>query len=540
MKLVCGFVSLVFLAFAGGASAQDLWPYVFPSEDELEQAWREGEISYLQYLRLQQIIVFGIDSLSQHWLDEIPNQDALLLADGRFSTQLDRDQRSPFLNRILRNGRVRYEYAQRVDDDDAVRYRLSCRLEPRPEWRAAVRIHREYAGYERCVYRSISYAPHGLLLKRITLGNFTARFGLGTVVGHRGKILDPQRQLSAESWLTPDYAGFNGFHGVGQVDGVQTDVIVSASRDTSYRHLVIAASAKKASGSWRPMIMVAINRLSQNSSSEIYQDIKIAPGLRYGYQQGIATVELCWQHGHVGKPAVAVMEGRHRFGVAEVRYAGWSYSDSYQNLSGGSRSTNIVREMVLSDIDLGYSDRRSGQAGVYLKAVTLLAHQTKLVTSLVLGSLNSDTTLVQVLTGIEVAASNRTTFRLDYLSRSRRGQSRDAFPSHRRRSRLELHFHTSRLALRSYIAYNTESVSRDFLSWHFRARFDSGRAGKWEGWLNIGRIDHMRWTVEYWYGYVRLEQTIEEWLSTYVKFTHSYRRSSPGSSTMILGVQANW
>ncbi|MFH1686951.1 MAG: hypothetical protein ABIE70_05450 [bacterium] len=526
--------------FLEKASAQQLSTNVYPSEDELLEAVREGDLSYAQYLRLQQIIGLGIDSLTAHWLDELPNQDALRLSGSSFYTDLDRQQQAPFLARSPGRSAVNYEFAQQVDDEGVDRYRLSCRLEPCPGWQAAARVHREFAGYERCTYRSLRYTPNKPMLQMVTLGNFSTRLGLGTAVGHRGQILSPERQLSTESWLVPDYAGFNGLHAVSLAAGMQTSIIVSADRDEDFRHLLLAVSTARKSGSWQPMVTVAFNRLDRHASSDHHDDTKISPGLRYGYRQGMATVEFCWQQSWSSRLAAVVAEGRHRFGVAEIRYAGWIYADHYRNFSGGSKSANLVRELELSEIGLVYSDRRSGQEGLYLKAVTLLSPESKLVTSLVYGSLNQDTSLVQVLTGLEVSASQATALRLDYLDRSRRGQAPDGLTTHRRRSRLELRWHRSDLALRSYLAYNTETKSRDFMSWFLGVKFDSKRAGSWEGWLNVGRVDHTRGRVDYWYGFLRLEQRLYRWLSTYAKFTHSYRRPSSVSSTMILGVQASW
>lgn len=53
--------------------AQELSTVVFPSEDEILEALRAGEIDYYQYQILMELSQYGIDADDLYLLDEIPN-----------------------------------------------------------------------------------------------------------------------------------------------------------------------------------------------------------------------------------------------------------------------------------------------------------------------------------------------------------------------------------------------------------------------------------------------------------------------------------
>lgn len=55
------------------AVGQELSTDVIHSEDELYLWWQQGVVDSVEYERLREIILSGVDSTTAHWLDYIPN-----------------------------------------------------------------------------------------------------------------------------------------------------------------------------------------------------------------------------------------------------------------------------------------------------------------------------------------------------------------------------------------------------------------------------------------------------------------------------------
>ena len=98
MKILAVLTALALVAATGGGDlhAQDLSTEIFPSEDELYQALLTGELSYRQYLILQEISQHGLDSSNIHLLDQIPNLSFFGIDTLSLRTSLEDEQQTPF------------------------------------------------------------------------------------------------------------------------------------------------------------------------------------------------------------------------------------------------------------------------------------------------------------------------------------------------------------------------------------------------------------------------------------------------------------
>lgn len=218
MRFWRGTVLLLVGLLIGSVSGQELSTIVLPSEDEAREAMENGEITFQQYLLLCEIILHGIDSSSLYLLDEIPNLVYLRKSDSSLTDPLEQEQQAGFRTRtsVARSGsgrvrgRLGYRFYQRLEEDEQSWYRSFADLVVADRYRVRFRINREKSGRERVVSRSVSYVSRSGPLRRLTLGSFTTRLGLGTLFGHAGKRLDFSRAIDNESLLYPDYGGYNG------------------------------------------------------------------------------------------------------------------------------------------------------------------------------------------------------------------------------------------------------------------------------------------------------------------------------------------
>ena len=186
--LLAGLIIFLIVFSADVSAQQELSTYVYSSEEDLEEAFRNGEIDFVQLITLQELMRFGIDSSSLYLLDEIPNLSHFLISKKLAQPELKVSQKNAFVKRTapsnLVSAIVSHFFSKRLTDNQESRYRTSMKLILDNSITTLLRLHREYSGSERFVYRSVRYKPHSGLLRSLIVGNYSDRLGLGTLFGH--------------------------------------------------------------------------------------------------------------------------------------------------------------------------------------------------------------------------------------------------------------------------------------------------------------------------------------------------------------------
>jgi len=534
------------LAVASGAMSQDLSTSVYPSEDELYLALLAGDIDYHQFLVLSEAIRDGIDAEDRYLFDDIPNLGYFADDSASLSTYLEREQEAGFVRQPLAtnggpHGEIRYRLFQNLDETPESRYRLNGLLDF-ADWTASFAVLREADGSDRMAARHISYRGDGVL-RALQIGNFSRRLGLGSACGYRGRLLESPTRLGAESFVFPDYGGFNGGYARLQKGVARMQLLTSLDRDSDHSLLTSAGHFSADPGSFAPGLTVAVNRLRNRHSGATLTDIKLAPTARYRYHGGYASAEVCFQSGDRASFGAVLLEGRHRFTTAQIKYAAWLYDDAYLDLSGGSKTGLSRRDHYLEEVSFEFSERRSGHKGGELKTVVLVTSRTELVNSFLYSGQRRDSSDTQWLSALVQRLRHDLSVRLDHLVKTRRRLESGTGPvvtSHR--TRLEMRFTSGRTVVRSYIAYNTKSGRSDYLSAFVRLDWQTSSVGKLELWSNLARLDGRKGTMEYWYQYLRYEQLVWGSISLATKFSHAYDRDAGERhrNALALEVRATW
>jgi len=528
------------ILLAATGVAQELSQDVYPSEDELYQAWIEGEIDDYQYAVLAEIITSGADSSSLYLLDEIPNLSYFLRSFRSLETDLEHDQAAAFLperhERSAPRVKVSHEYSSELAEEPASRYRSHANASFGRGWSTDVRLHRDYGGAERIVRRSAGYRSSDGR-RRLTLGSFTARLGLGAAFGYHGKILDYSDRLDAESWRAPDFGGYNGFY-FRERRALDVQLLVSSNRDIDHELNTAAVMIADTRGALRPGVVVGVNRVRERATGATLYDVKYGGATKYKYAGGYAAGEATVQAGARPSFAAAVFEGSHRLQDAQVEYAGWSYDDNYLDLAGGSKAGNLRRTVVLEEVDLEYSDKRSGQAGGMLKTIVLLSDRIELISSFLGARRGRDTSRVQFMTGAVYRSSDRSSITADYLLRDyRNNDTAEVRESRQHRTRAEWRYRDQGLAIRTEIAYVTQRQRPDGLGMLTHVKLYNRPWGSCEAWVNLSRITVEVLSVENGYGYVRSVQNISDGASVAVKLSHRYSRGASDKHRTTFSVE---
>jgi hypothetical protein len=404
------------------------------------------------------------------------------------------------------------------------------------EWRTSFRVHREYSGNERLTARSLVYRSRTGLLRKLTVGNFTARMGMGSVIGYRGKLFDYSDRLNVESLTYPDYGGFNGVHAVASSGPFEWQGVGSYTRDDRHALWTVASSVFYRRGMFRPGLVLSMNRLTRRESVAKAEDFKAAINADYRYRNGYSSFELTGQTGQGRSSTAIVAEGRHRFEAAEIRYAVWAYGEAFLDLSGGSKAGNLSRKIELKDVDFSVTSRRSGQEGLLMKTVVVPSEGWTLTNSTVYSALNADTTRIELLASVGRDLSSSVSFRGDYLVRRKKtvGDNGIRYDDHRR-TRLEVRLKSSHLRVRSYIAYAENDSDEGYFSFFSSARLVTTLLGSIEVWSNLGRI--RKGVVEYWYFFVEHELDVSETVAMGTKLSNAYRYRGTSQNDPVLSLE---
>ncbi len=523
------------------SAQQELSTYVYTSEEDLEEAFRNGEINFSQLIILQELIRFGIDSSSLYLLDEIPNLSHFLKSKELPQPELKENQKTYFIKRAEKSKQISaifsHFFSRKLTGSQQSRYRTSIKMNINNSITTLMRFHREYSGSERLVYRSVRYKAKSGLLKSLIVGNYSDRLGLGTLFGYRGKLFSYSKEFDSESLLYPDYGGHNGFSLRFKSESFGSNVVFSHQRDSLYALAVLAGSIEYLNSNFRPMFLFNVSELRSRDMGESVIFYKYGVGSRYEYESGYNRSEIIMQTETSTSLAAAVTEGRHFFGTAEIKYAGWIYDDDFIDISSGSKRGNLSSTAEIEKVGFKYSNRRSGQQGVLLKTIVQPAEDISLVNSIVFAKSKNDEYNFEFLTALTRSFSSSLRLRFDFLSRIR---SRIENEITTRRTRAELKFKSAQINIRTYLAYNTKTAADDYMSLFVNFRFETKELGRLKVWGNLREYNHNTNQIDYWYAYIENQNDLFENLSVSTKFSHSYRRENkePHLSTFSVGLKA--
>ena len=548
MKHLPGFVKLLlFFILCATAIGADLSLMVLESEEEIINAYENGEISYSQMILLMEIKEGGITPDNFHLLDDIPNLSFFIRENPALKTELYSEQLSSFIEQPLSKsstknygGSIKYTFYQNIEDDPETRYHSNLKYNYNNRFSFDGRVRKDYSGAERITYRSFKYDANDGFINELIFGNFTKRFGLGTVIGHRGKLLGYSKQYNSESLLFPDYGGYNGVYTKTGNDNYIMQSLFSHNRDLDFSLSTYANMITRKHNKIQPSLIVGINRIKNRETGESYNDIKFALSSTYRYKNGYNTIEITSQNNQIKSLAAFITEGKHRFRQAEIKYAGWVYDDELIDLSIGSKYVYLPSEDTLDNVDFTYTGRRAGQKGMLFKTDIALDESMKLSSNILFASKNSDSLDVQHATILSKQISTNYHLSINHLSKfKKRVKNSATFETTKRQTTIELRYKNNNVYWRNSIGYSTETDKPDYVS--LLTTFLLNLAGRdtFEIWLNIRKIDLNRKQLEYWNGFVRFENLLANNLKMAFKLSQTYNKYSDKRYNTVISFELN-
>lgn len=523
------------------ALAQTLSTDVYSSEDELYEALVSGELSWEEYRTLLELMLNGDTPRNPFLFDEIPNLIFIDTLTPGETTPLKVEQAAGFLSDVRgkgAHGRIRYRYVHLLEDEAKSGYRIDGDFNLAQHWKSSARLYRDRYGHEQVVARSVSYDNKGSALKSVTLGSYNTRLGLGTVFGHRGKLFDYSDELNGESWLFPDYGGFNGLKALVKTGATEVDLLGSVNRDADFRLTTFGGMISRQFSRWRGGLIIGQNRLTNRRNDSTTNDTKTALYLNHHSKGLMLAFEATSQLGEAGSSSALLFEGKRTLNDVTIKLAGWSYGDSFLNLTSGSKAASLSRSFRDSITGFDSRDRLAGQTGGLLETILRLENRWELTSALIYGRRSFDSTRTEIMGSLRRIWSRRFSLRVDFLNRrSKTGIGSDNRREDRR-ARLEASFNMGKTEARTYIAYQTPTRGSDYWAWFARVSTRFVRLGEFELWSNVGRITEDG--IQYWYGYLRNVQPLTEKTALTLKLSHSFseNRTDRHETTFAIELEA--
>lgn len=496
----------------------------------MAEALRNGEIDSVRYVLLLEIIENGIDSTNRYLLDEVPNLFYVHTSQGSFTTNLEGRQTEPFeslsLKSAKRTGYLDQKYYRDLDEKKTTAYSSTLDFHINGQWLINLQTRRDKNGRERFTKRSVVFSNKKGKLRQLVIGNFNTRWGLGTVFGYHGKLLTFSDRLEAESFLYPDFGAYNGLYGTIGLAAWEGQGLVSFNRDAS--HALLSAGTMI---SWRPSKNITaggicgFNRLENRRLGTDLKDIKLGVYFKGTYADGYSSFEFSDQLGENGGAWALVAEGRHHFGMAEIKYAGWRYDDRFIDFTAGSKAAYMTNHLELPTVEYDLVNKRAGQKGLLIKTVVRPFLNCEFYNSLLLATRNRDTSNTEYLVGLGGQVTPGFELSGDYLTRFKeRTVSSGQADSDRHRFRIESRFVFNSLSSRIFIAYNIDKGHSDCVSFFAGLKYHSAGLENLEIWSNMERIENG--LIQYWYMYIKTTQRVLKNISMSVKLGNAYRRGS--------------
>jgi hypothetical protein len=519
--------------------AQNISSAVYPTDEEIYEAFLLGDIDYHTYRNLTEIIRQGIDSFDLFLLEEIPNLNFHSDIEELRGSAQEREQAEPFEKRgdgspeFIRLRTRRLQNLEQTGGGEN-QYYFSSRLPSR--WTFDARADENFDQNLSMRFRALKYQDVRGVLKRMIVGNFAARYGLGLSVGYRGRILNEDAADFGESIIFPDYGGFNGLYVEG---GRRTDAVkllLHFDKNALYRMQTTAVNFMKRIGNFQAETVVLSTALKNRATLSEFSLKSFGAFVGYNDKTYNIGLELAFPENSSGTVPAALFETKYNSIAAKLRLSCWDYGADFINIAGGGRSGDYYRKIAIEEIDLNFDDRRNDQKGFLLKGISALTNGSSFDLSFTAyGRDRYEKTLATAaLLDIPLTSSGSLRPSYEYSEKLEKGERKS---SHK--GRIEHLIKRADIFLRNSLGYAVDKSQKKYLSIFSRAKIKFKFFKKLELWINFDKINLETGRLDYFYGYLRETLAATKNLEMGVKYSYRYNRGydDPGSSKFLFDLE---
>ena len=549
MKTIVCISILIVLFFAVSAVGQTIGSEIYPTEDELYEAYLLDQINYQTFLNLREIINSGIDNTNLYLLEEIPNINFFPRFDIGHQSDFEQELANPSVSEKAKvtedyfSGSIKWKRYQKLNKIGRDKNRIYLKSQLSEDWSFKLNGLDEYIGRQEFSFRSLNYKSQRGAIKKLVIGNYTARFGLGLTVGYRGRLLDKDYLALEETFLFPDYGGFNGIYAEGGPRKNRVKWLFHYDKNDTILVRTSAININKIFGSYRvegSLLGAVINNRLNKIELRQYQ-----LGLLMGYSKNDfeAAVEVSLPKNNLENPTrdnqAALAKIAYKRDDVSLKFSAWHYGSNFINLFGGGRSGDLYRTVSFDAIDLSYRDRRNNQRGFLVKSATVISEtiESEMLLSVYGGSRFERFIEIQASLGKIFSKKTRLRVYYELLRKEKLGKI-----SNDNSLKLEYNYKKRKFSLRSFLGYTYDNEDKNYLSFHFRTKLKSIILKEIEFWVNFSRINIETGNIDYFYGYIREKVDLTKTASLAIRYRYRFNRrfTESDESTIYLETKIVW
>lgn len=531
---------LCYFVFFASSPAVNVSLEVYPSDEELFEAFLRGDIDYQTYINLAELFENGIDSTELYLLEEIPNINYFLESYINDYSRLEWEQAESFIIEDARDekktaGFFRARSYRKLEENGGEKNHFYLKSALNEQWSLDARFSDNYTGEKEWGKRSVVYRSRKGAVRKIIFGNFTTRFGLGLSVGYRGKLLSKDEPLSEETLLFPDYGGFNGLYLEGGRTKDAMKALVHHDQNQMFR---ISAGAfdfmtKYKHFQWEGIVLGSIveNRLTDVK----YRHYQLGSFVKYKRNAFNAAVEMAFPVDALSSSPAALFESKFSTDEITVKLSAWHYGDDFINLTGGGRAGSFYRTVSVDTVDYEFRDKRVDQRGILLRSKVVLGYDVQHEFILSVYGQDRYRNFVKLVSAFEIPVTAGSLIRFDIRSVREKDVVEILTESE---FRLEYRLKQELLDLRSYLGFTRDKADRKYLSYFMRLKNRFRGFGLAELWLNLARVDRSSGHIDYFYAYIREALNLSAALEVGAKYSYRYNRRISDREQSILQLEA--
>ena len=544
MKFRAAVTVLIIAACTTSSGADNHNPsFRIPDPEEIFEAYENGFIDYDDYLELLEIArgnsVSSQDSIFLMQFPDLvagissnpllnPIEDTTVAASGKDISQ------SGWTQSFL------FRQYYRLDQNDQRRqfYRLQGTHE---RLKYYGELERGYTSQERWGRRTLQYDLSSGSKKsgsRLMLGNFREKLGMGLTYGYHGQLLSKTGDRDGiEQLLFPSYGGANGVLLILDRSSGVAKFIYDTDRNEMFSKHLAAVSIPFRIRSTRFSLSVihGLLRNRERHVSKRFSFISISGGADRKSIKASWELALAADDGRV--PMAAAMQVKWRRRKTMVDMLGWKYDRRYPSYFAGGPSSRRSQAGKVDDLDLSYSDRYTGEAGVVVRTSSPVADRMTLNSAAGYAWRGFDDDRLEARIGLQYRLANKYTAKTDCYWRSDH-----LYSNIRKQRRIQFELGRSGEMARNRLVWGYRSDEynhRDDFLIMAESRI-AHRMGVFAISCKLDRIEPDDMQNRYMYLTGWCEAKLSRSLNTYVRYTYRYRKNEPAGCYGTFRLDLNW
>jgi len=533
------FLILIALLHAVPLSAEDISLAVYPSDEELYEAYLRGDLEYETYLNLVQILEDGIDSTDLYLIEEIPNLSYFLQSIADDYSGLQKEQLQSFLEppaeKKIKRSYIRTRTYQKLEENGDNKTYMYMQTYLNENWTVDARFKESYQGERQWTRRSATYSSNSGQVKKMIFGNYTARFGLGLTVGYRGILLDKDDLSNSETFAFPDYGGFNGVYVEGgrKMDAVK--LVLHFDRNNDYNLRLGGIDFTRKFGRFEIEGILVGSNLENRNTDISYSQYIFGSFIRYSKRDYLAALEIALPDNDKANVPSLIFESKYKTDRYTLNFSAWHYGDDFINLSGGGRSGSFYQTVEIDTLDFTFRDRRYDQSGMILRSRVKFERDIYYDVNFSVYGRDQYSVFARLISALEFPVGPSSQIRLD-LRNYREKDLADI--KSETELRTQYRWRPERFDLRSYVAFTRDKYDNNYMSYFTRIEYDYSSSSFFEAWLNLDKFSHGRGQVDYFYGFIREGINLSETFAIAVKYSYRYNRTYTDREHSIFQLEA--